>query len=113
MPTVRDMVRQAQAELLETDIAPARAAELLVRLTAIQGNCTEELLQAEMAYNTVLLKHYEEAEGVANRAAIKAKAGVEYHLMQQAKNQLKAVESMVSSLKTYMRHQADEMRFQR
>src|SRR5688572_10343650 len=60
--TVRDMIRAVQVELRDGEVAPSRARELLIELTALSGNCSTELRQAEADYNAVLLKHLDSDE---------------------------------------------------
>lgn len=107
--TVREMVRAIQVELRDTDIAPARARELLIELTALSGNCSTEMRQADADYNAVLLKMLD-GEEAANRATIRAKATPEYRRMREATDTYKLVIEMIRSLKKVLSSIEQEMR---
>ena len=102
------MVRQIQVEVRGGDLPPDRAREVLNTLTSLIGNCNDELREADMAYNVVLL-HYLDADEAANRANIRAKTSPEYARMREAKDTLTLVVEMVRSLKTVLKSQQDEM----
>jgi hypothetical protein len=110
--SVRELVAEMQRELRTTDLQPDRACEMLASLTSLSGNCADEVLDAEMAYNAVLLA-YMEGDEAANRAAIKAKTTPAYQRLQVAKNTTNQVTRMVSSLKLILRVKQEEMRFTR
>ena len=106
--TVRDMVRDIQREVRGGDLPPDRAREVLNTLTSLIGNCNDEMREADMAYNLVLLQHYD-AEETANRAKIRAETTPEYARKREAKDTKELVIEMVRSLKTVLKSQADEM----
>jgi hypothetical protein len=71
------MIEQLRREVRDTDLPPTRAAEVLSKLTALMGNVLEEIRDAEMLYNRVLLAHLDSDEA-ANRAKIRAQVTPEY-----------------------------------
>lgn len=76
MTSVRDMVRAIQTEFRDSDLQPSRAADLLMKTTALLGNCAAEIREADSAYAVVLLQ-YLEGEEAANRARIRAEISPE------------------------------------
>ncbi len=111
--TVRELVRGMQREIRETaDLQPERAAELLNRLSALFGNVLDEVREADMNYNTVLLGFLNSDEA-ANRARIRAQASDEYARFRQAKDQERLVIELIRSLKQFLRSKTEEMRLAR
>jgi len=108
MATVREMVRQIQVEVRGGDLPPDRAREVLNTLTSLIGNCNDELREADMNYNVVLLKHLDTDEA-ANRAKIRAETTPEYARKREAKDTLTLVIEMVRSLKVVLKSQQEEM----
>lgn len=107
--TVRGMVADVHRELLAGDLAPQRAADLLVRLSALTSNILEEIRVADAAYALVLLMHLE-TEAKANRARIKAETSTEFARKQQARNTHAVAEEMLRALKYLLRGYETEMR---
>ena len=112
MATVRGMVRQCQREILEPDLGPERAREILVMLTSLYGNTLDEIRDADAAYNAVLLQHLDSSEK-ANRAKIRAESTPEFQRRQEARDTKELVIEMTRSLKYYLRSQEEEMRLAR
>ena len=112
MTTVRELVKQIQVEVREKDLQPARAAELLTKLTALLGNCFEEIRQADHDYAVVLLCHLE-SESKANRAKIRAETSPEYRRKREARDTRELVQEMIGSLKYLLRSAEAEMRLAR
>ena len=110
--TIRDMVRAIQVELRDTEVAPSRARALLIELTALSGNCSAEVRQADAEYNGVLLKQLN-GEEAANRATIRAKATPEYQRFREAQDTFKLVVEMIRSLKTVIKSIESEMHLAR
>ena len=106
------MVRAIQVELRDTEVAPARGRQLLIELTALSGNCSTELREAEADYNAVLLKHLDGTEA-ANRARIRAQITPEYQRLREAKDTYALVVEMIRSLKTVIKSVEEEMRMAR
>jgi len=109
MTTVRDMVKAIQVELRDTEVAPSRARELLIELTALSGNCSAEMRQADADYNGVLLKALD-GEEAANRAKIRAQATPQYQRAREAQDTTKLVIEMIRSLKAVIKSIEAEMR---
>jgi len=110
--SVRDLVRTMQAEIRDTDLAPERACVLLAKLTALLGNCNDEIRQADAAYAAVLLQHLESSEK-ANRATIRAETSPEYQRKREARDTKELVVELVRSLKYLLRSAEEEMRLAR
>ena len=69
---MRDFVRSIQDKLRPgSDLTPGQASEYRLHLSALLGNCLQEILDADLAYNRVLLTHLDGSEA-ANRAKIRA-----------------------------------------
>ena len=96
-------------EIRDTSLSPERACVLLAKLTALMGNISEELTDAELAYNLVLAKAYEQ-EAKANRAKILAECSPEYRRKREAKDAAYLVEKLTQSLKAILRQSEAEMR---
>ena len=109
--SVREMVRQAQAEM-RGELAPSRARELLSMLTALLGNVNAESREADMAYNVVLLAHLDSSEK-ANRARIRAESTPEYLRKREASDTKAEIIESVRSLKKCIDSLSDEMRLSR
>lgn len=110
--TIRELVRQMQIEIRDTDIQPDRSAQLLLKLTAILGNCADEIRQADHAYAVVLLR-FLEADEAANRAKIRAETSLEYLRRREARDTRELVVELVRSLKYQLRASEEEMRLAR
>ena len=110
--SVRDLVKQWQTEIRNTDLQPDRAAELLTKLAALIGNCNDEIREADMAYATVLLTHLE-SEEAANRAKIRAQTTPEYARSRQARDTKEVVTEMCRSLKYFLKAKEEEIRASR
>ena len=54
MKTIREQVSEIQKEILETDLQPDRAAEMLTQLSALYGNILDEIRTREGEFNQVL-----------------------------------------------------------
>lgn len=110
--TVRDMIRDIQTEVRDSDLQPGRAAELLAKLTALLGNCLQEIREADHEY-AVLLLAYVEKDGVVSRAKIRAETSPEFLRRQEARDARELVIEMVRSLKDVVRMATEEMRLSR
>lgn len=111
--TVRDLVREMQREIRDTpDLSPDRASELMNRLTALLGNCNDEIREADADFARVLLLHLE-SEEAANRAKIRAETTPEYGRKREARDTKELVIELVRSLKYFLRSKEEEMRLTR
>ena len=111
-PTVRGMVMQIQAEMRVGWLDPDQAREHLIRLTALYGNCLQEIREADASYAVVLLAHLDSSEK-ANRAKIRAETSEEYQRKREAQDTEKLVIESIRSLKYYLRSQEEEVRLAR
>lgn len=106
------MIASFQREIRDTDLMPGRAAELLTKLTALLGNCNDEIRLADHAYSVVLLR-FLEADEAANRAKIRAETSTEYLRRQEARATKELVVELVRSLKYLLKSKEEEMRLAR
>ena len=110
--TVRERIKGIQVELRDTDVSPARSRDMLVELTALLGNCMEEMRLADVAYSQCVAK-FLDTEKKANRAHILAETSPEYDRKRQAHDAHKLVLEMVRSLKAVLRSSEAEMHLAR
>lgn len=110
--TIREMVRAIEKEVRDTDLQPSRAAELLMKATALLGNCAAEIREADHDYAVVLLGHLDTDEA-ANRARIRAEISPEYKRKREAKDTREVVVELVRSLKYFLKAAEEEMRLSR
>jgi len=101
-----------QTEMRLTTLEPERVSELLGKATALIGNCSDEMREADVHYNIVLLR-YLDADEAANRARIRAETSPEYLRKRQAKDTKELVIEMVRSLKEISRAKREEMQLSR
>lgn len=107
--TVRELVHRAQTEIRETpDLLPDRAAELLMQLTSLMGNCNDEIRVADEAFAAVLLG-YLASEQKVNHARVKAEVTPEYRRKREARDTKELVIELVRSLKYFLRAKQDEL----
>ena len=110
--SIRDLVREVQREMAGGDMEPQRAADRLLRLTALLGNINEEIREADVVYARVLLWHLDK-EQTANRARMRAEITPEYQRRREARDTKELAHEMIGGLKYYLRSVAEEMRLQR
>jgi len=112
-PTVRELVRGYQREIQQTnDLQPERAADLLMHLTALLGNCADEIRAADAEYAVTLL-HYLDTESKANRARIRAEISPEFRRRQEARDTKELVVELSRSLKYFLKTKQDELQMSR
>ena len=110
--SIRELVREAQRELAAGEVGPQRAADLLMRLTALLGNVNDEIRESDAQYARVLLGHLD-GEEAANRARIRAETTPEYQRRREARDTKELAHEMIGALKYYLRSVAEEMRLTR
>lgn len=111
--SVRELVRAYQKEIQQSnDLQPDRAAEILMKLTALFGNCADEIRAADSEYAVTLL-HYLDTEAKANRARIRAEISPEYRRKQEARDMKELVVELSRSLKYFLKVKEEEMRMAR
>lgn len=111
-PTVRELVKRIQGDLRQGALEPDRARENLITLSALYGNCLEDIREADAAYATVLLGCLESSEK-ANRAKIRAETSPEHCRKQEARDTKELVLEMIGALKYLLRSLEEEMRLAR
>ena len=111
--TVRDLIKSMQSEIRDTaDLLPSRAAELLTKLTALLGNCNDEIREADHAYAVVLLQ-FLDADEAANRARIRAETSMPFLRKREARDTKELVIELIRSLKYFLKAKEEEMRLSR
>lgn len=110
--TVRDLVGSLQREVLAGDLLPERASDILLKLTALLGNCASEIRDADMAYANRLLVALD-THDKANRARIVAETTPEYARKREAHDTKDLVVELIRSLRQMLRTAGDEMRLSR
>lgn len=106
------MIARIQAELRKGALEPDSAREHLIQLTALYGNCLQEIREADAAYARVLLACLESSEK-ANRAKIRAETSPEYRRKCEARDTKELVIESIRALKYYLRSQEEELRLAR
>ncbi len=107
--TIREMIEGLQKECRNSaDLFPDRAAEILVQLSSLLGNCNDEILKRDMEYSKVLLGCLEK-ESKANRAKILAETSPEYEAKQIARNLKELALELIRSLKYFLKSKEEEL----
>lgn len=78
-------------------------------LGALLGNVNDQIAKCKMAYNHCYLRHFD-VEGKANRARIKADTSSEYAALIDAQNTKELVETMIGTLKYFVRNEHEHMK---
>lgn len=108
--SVRELIKQMQTEIRGvSDLQPTRAAELLLKLTALLGNCADEIREADHAYAVVLLQ-FLDADEAANRARIRAETSLPFLRKREARDTRELAVELVRSLKYFLKSKEEEMR---
>jgi hypothetical protein len=110
--TVRSLVRDMQVEIRDTELPPARAAELLTKLTALIGNCNDEIRVADAEYANTLLEAMR-TEGAAARARVLAETTAQFQRKREARDTKELVQELIGGLKYLLRSLEAEMRLTR
>lgn len=108
---VRERIDGFMREMLD-DLAPVRAREILVQLTALYGLCMKEVREADHAYAVVLLR-FLDADEAASRAKIRAETSLEFLRKREANDTTELVTEALRSLKALLRSVEEEMRLAR
>lgn len=110
--TCRDLIAERSKEIRTGDLTPLRAGELLGELTSLLGTVLEEIREADMAFNRVLLTCLE-SETAANRAKVKAEVSPEFMRKRTARDTQIVLVETIRSLRQVLRTQSEEMRLTR
>ena len=105
--TIRQLITDYQIEIKKEDLQPDRAAEILTCLSALIGNCNDEIRVADMEYNQELLRCFQ-SETKANRAKIMAEISEQYQRKRIARDTKELVIEMIRSLKYFLRAKVEE-----
>ena len=108
--TIRELIKQIRDEIFKSeDLLPDRAAELLAKLSALYGNCIDEVRKREMEYNKDRRMAYE-SEGKSNRAEILSKSSPSYEAWREAQDTAKLCLELVRGLKYFLKSKSEELR---
>lgn len=111
--SIRDLIRSMQQEIRDTaDLQSDRAAELLMKLTALMGNVNDEIREADHAYAVELLR-FLEADEAANRARIRAETSLQFIRKREARDTKELCLELSRSLKYFLKCKSDEMQMSR
>lgn len=110
--SVRDLVKSFQVEIRDTDLQPDRAADVLLQLTALLGNCNDEIREADADYATVLLS-FLQADEAANRAKIRAETTPSYQRKREARDTKELIVELCRSLKYLLKAKEEERQLSR
>jgi len=105
--TIRELIKNKQDEILEGDLLPGRASEILIELSALLGNINDEIRTRDVLYSKVLLG-FLESEEKANRAKIKAETTEEYENKCRARDAKELALELIRGLKYYLRAKDEE-----
>lgn len=108
MKTIRNLIEEMQNEILNTDLLPERAAEILTRLSALLGNCNDEIRIRDIEYNKKLLECYQKEEK-ANRAKIIAEITSEYEAKRIARDTKELAVELMRSIKYFLKSKSEEL----
>jgi len=109
--TIRDIIKNRQTEVRNSkDLLPQRAAEILAELSALLGNCLDEIREADREYARVLL-NYLDTETKANRAKIRAEISPEFQRKQEARNIKELCIELMRSLKYFIKSKGEEFQY--
>ena len=108
-PTIRERVATIQNKVAKGTMFAPEATECLNTLSALYGNCLDEITKRELAYNEVLI-HLLDTEKKANRAKIRAEISPEYQILKEAINTEKLVMQLIRSLNRFIDQKKEEMR---
>lgn len=112
MSSVRSLIATVRAEVIKGGLTPSRTGEIAAQLSALLGNISEEMRDAEMAYNGVVARLLDDL-GKANRAQMKGKLTPEYARLYEAKAAHADTLEMVRSLRRLQDTYRAEMGLQR
>lgn len=106
---VRKHIEDIRQEVLETDLQPGRAAELMAKLTSLYSNVLDELAADIFVFNKVEAG-FVVTEPTAARAKALARATVQYSALLSSQHLEKSTLQMMQSLKALVKFKQEEMR---
>jgi GTP cyclohydrolase III len=107
--SIREIVKELRMRARADNLNPAEAQDIAIKAASITGNCTNDIREAELAYNQVLLKARRE-ERSAKDGEIVAKTTPEYQRYREAIDTFNEVKALSSTLKAVLRYKNEEMR---
>lgn len=110
--SVRELIARLRREVIAGNLTPTRTGEVAAQLSALLGNVSDEIRDAEMAYNVVCARLLDEL-GKANRAEMKGRLTPEYGRLREAKDTHEVTVEMIRSLRRLQETYSVEMRLQR
>lgn len=110
--TIRETIDAINEEMLNREVSPQRARELLVQLTGLTGTCMEQSRIADAEFNKHLLACLD-SDDVAAKAKIRAEVSAEALARREAHDYFKLVSKMCSNLNAMLRSLSEEMRLAR
>jgi hypothetical protein len=109
MASVRELTHELRLRYRQDNLTPSEAQEIERLASSLTGNCTDEIKEAEIAYNIVLFKARRE-ERSAKDGEIVAKTTEEYKRYRDAVDTLNELKTIISSARSYLRYKTEEMR---
>lgn len=106
------MVKAIQREVVTGELLPERASQLLLKASALLGNCSEEIREADYAYAQVLLQCLND-ETKANRARIRSEVTPEFQRRREARDTHALLVELIRSMRTMLRTLEAELRLAR
>jgi hypothetical protein len=104
--TIRELVRGIQQQLASGNMTPDRASTLRLQLSALIGNCSEEIRFCRGAYAEVK-RDALRTEKVKNRADVLAETTTQFQLLEEARDTKELVVEMGRALRDYLQHERD------
>lgn len=89
------------------ELYPTQASEYLVQLTSLFGTILDLIRDREYQFNEKKLEIFKEEEK-ANRAKLIAEATPEYVAFREAKDMKEEADSLIKSLKYFLRNKEEE-----
>ena len=105
--SVRDIIHAFQTEIRDSDLTPDRAAEILTKLAALEGNCNDRIRETSFAYNKKCLDLKYESKSVAE-AKMRAGTTDEWMVNEEAKDTLKLCKDLMGTLKYFLKNKFEE-----
>lgn len=109
MKSVREMIKDLQTEVRETDVTAVRAAEILSTLSSLLGNVNDNIAGKQMLYNRTLLGLLD-ASKTAAKAKMQAECTPEFESLLEAKNTRELTLEMMRSMKYLIKCKIEEQR---
>lgn len=107
--TTRELIEKIQIEVIETDLTPGRAGELLSQLSSLLGNVNEALTVVQMAYNRKFAEILDTTTSVAKAKAL-SQITSEYEEFLKVNSYRELVQEMMRSLKYLIKIKLEEYR---